>query len=62
MTVFSEAAAAVRLRDDCNCWMISFKVSRNLADDGTDFSFGFELSGLGDIGADQYDNVVSDLK
>ena len=42
--------------------MISFKVSRNLADDGTDFSFGFELSGLGDIGADQYDNVVSDLK
>lgn len=61
---FTRSELALRLRDSCACWKISLLV-RDLVvqkgDNQTEFSIGFELTGLGTVG-NRYDRTLDKLR
>lgn len=61
---FTRSRIAGRLRDSCNCWRISFTITDTVAAEGdndTEYSFGVELVGLGNLGND-YESLLNDLR
>lgn len=61
---FSRSWLALQLRNDCDCWNISFTISDTVVQEGdneTRFSIGVELHGLGGIGSD-YDSLLQRLR
>ena len=61
---FSRSWLALRIRDTCDCWNISFTVSDSVVNEGdndTRFSIGMELHGLVGIGND-YSSLLRQLR